>query len=86
VLAVAEAGQSLFGVPKDRTSLMIQDRLGDFPACSGVAMMPVHCAGKLFATIELGRPDHAFRMGDMRRLALIAGVVAERFEIIMNVS
>jgi hypothetical protein len=86
VLALAEAGQSLFGIPKDPPSMIIQERLGDFPACSGVAMMPIRCAGKLFATIELGRPDHAFRRGDVRRLALIAGVVAERFEIVMNVS
>jgi hypothetical protein len=86
VLELAKAGQSLFGVPDHLPATVVQGRLGEFPACSGVAMMPILCAGKLFATIELGRPDHAFRMGDMRRLALIAGVVAERFEIIMNVS
>jgi hypothetical protein len=86
VLDLAEAGQSLFKEPDDVPSKIVQGRLGEFPACSGVAMMPIRCAARLFAMIELGRPDHAFRKGDMRRLAHIAGAVAERFETVMNVS
>jgi hypothetical protein len=86
VLALAVSGQSLFGEPNHLPATIVQERLGGFPACSGVAMMPIRCAGRLFAMIELGRPDHAFRMGDMRRLALIANAVSERFEIVMNVS
>lgn len=85
-LALAEAGHSLFGEPDDLPAMIVQGRLGELAACAGVAMMPIRCAGKLFATIELGRPDHAFRLGDMRRLALIAGVIAERFEVVMNVA
>jgi hypothetical protein len=86
VLALAEAGESLYGEPDDLPSMIVQGRLGELPACSGVAMMPIRCAGRLFGMIELGRPDHGFRVGDARRLAFIAGAVAERFEIVMNVS
>jgi len=84
VLAIAESGRSLYGEPDDLPAMIVQDRLGEFPACAGVAMMPVHCAGRLFALFELGRPDHAFRVGDVRRLASIANAVAERFSTIMN--
>lgn len=84
VLALAESGRSLFGEPDDLPSLIVQGRLGELPACAGVAMMPVVCAGRLFAIVELGRPDHAFRFGDARRLAKIAAVVAHRFSIVMN--
>lgn len=86
VLAIAESGHSLFGEPEDLPALIVQGRLGELPACAGVAMMPVRCAGKLFATIELGRPDHAFRVGDMRRLAWIAEALSDRFAMVMNVN
>lgn len=83
--ALADRGESLCGEPDDLPSMIVQERLGEFPACSGVAMMPVVCAGRLYAMIELGRPDHAFRMGDARRLAMVARKVAERFEMVLNV-
>jgi len=84
VLALAESGRSLFGEPDDLPSLLVQGRLGELPACAGVAMMPVICAGRLFAMFELGRPDHAFRLVDARRLARLATVVAERFSTVTN--
>jgi hypothetical protein len=86
VLALAEAGHSLFGEPDDLPAMVVQGRLGELPACAGVAMMPIRCAGKLIATIELGRPDHAFRNSDARRLVWIAQAVSDRFAMVMNVN
>lgn len=84
VIGLAEGGQSLFGEPDDLPSLIVQGRLGELAACAGVAMMPVTCAGKLVGVIELGRPDHAFRIVDARRLAKIARALSDRFSVVTN--
>jgi hypothetical protein len=83
-LALAREGRSLFGEPSDLASMVVQDRLGGLAACSGVAMVPVVASGRLYATLELGRPDHAFREGDVRRVAKIAAAVAERIGTVRN--
>jgi len=84
VLALAQEGRSLFGEPGDLASAVVQDRLGGLAASSGVAMVPVHVNGRLYALLELGRPDHAFRDEDVRRVARIARAAAERFDVIQN--
>jgi hypothetical protein len=85
VLEHGTAGGWLCESPRDGgLSGRVRDRLGDLPACSGIAMIPVHCSGRLYAMIELGRPDHGFREGDVARVRSIAGLAADRLGIVRN--
>jgi hypothetical protein len=85
VLAFGNRGGWLCEPPRDGwLSGRVRDRLGELPACSGVAMIPVQCSGRLYAMIELGRPDHGFREGDVSRVVSIAGLAADRLGIVRN--
>jgi hypothetical protein len=85
VIAMAARGNWLCEPPRDGgSSGRVRDRLGEFPACSGVAMIPVLCAGRLYAIIELGRPDHGFREADVCRVLTIAELAASRLGIVRN--
>jgi hypothetical protein len=84
-IVLAACGETLCEVPLTASaSGIVRDRLGGFPACSGIAMVPVQCAGRLYAVMELGRPDHAFREGDFARLQAIAGLAIERLSVVRN--
>lgn len=67
-----------------RSSELVSERLGDLPACAGVVLLPIHCAGRLYATLELGRPDHPFRHADFKKVVELASLVVDRIETIRN--
>jgi hypothetical protein len=84
-LLLAAAGVSLCEEPtQGELSGIVQARLGSFPACSGVLMVPVVCFGRLYAAFELGRPDHAFRQVDQERAETIAAIAAETIGVVQN--
>lgn len=78
-------GETLCEAPRIAlASGRIRDRLGAFPACDGIAMVPVLCGGRLYALFELGRPDHAFRDSDFQSLLSIAELAADRLGVVRN--
>jgi hypothetical protein len=84
-LLLALRGDTLCEVPRPAlASGRVRDRLGAFPACDGIAMVPVLCGGRLYAMIELGRPDHAFRDSDFQGLRSIAELAADRLGVVRN--
>jgi hypothetical protein len=47
-------------------------------------MVPIICARHLYAVIELGRPDHAFRRADFEKLLTLAELVSDRVGMVRN--
>jgi hypothetical protein len=85
VLLLAAQGGTLCEPPRAAAaSGRVRDRLGALPACDGVAMAPILCCGRLYAVIELGRPDHAFRDADLQALRTAVGLAADRLGIVRN--
>lgn len=84
VVRLAQHGRALCAAPTDAITLRVEHRLGTLPASEGVAMIPVGCAGQLIAMLELGRPDHAFRAQDIRRVQHLAKATAQRFSVVCN--
>ena len=80
VLGVARAGVLVLGGPNDSdVAQVIASRLRCGPfVLRGVAMVPVRCAGRLDAMIEIGRFDHPFREVDAANLRNIANALAYR--------
>jgi hypothetical protein len=84
-LALAVRGETLCEAPRPAAaSGSVRDRLGALPACDGVAMVPILCGERLYAVIELGRPDHEFRGADFQGLRAIAELAADRLGIVRN--
>jgi len=82
---LASSGGTLCEIPRPgATSDEVSHRLGLLPSCNGIAMVPVICAKHLYAVIELGRPDHAFRRGDFEKLVTLSGVVSNGLGMIQN--
>jgi hypothetical protein len=65
---------------------VVSERLGRLPSNAGVAMVPLIGMGRLYAIIELGRPDHGFRSADFDALVDIACAVTTRLNVIRNCS
>lgn len=85
VLLLAAQGGTLCESPRVAApSGRVRDRLGAMPACDGIAMAPILCCGRLYAIMELGRPDHAFREADLRALRAAAGLAADRLGMVRN--
>lgn len=84
-LALAARGGTLCEAPRvGEPSGSVRNRLGAFPACDGVTMVPILCSERLYAVIELGRPDHEFREADLLSVRAIADLTAERLGIVQN--
>ncbi len=82
---LAFEGRSLCEEPDpDAPSWTVRNRLGAFPACSGVAMTPLVCADRLYALVELGRPDHAFRASDFEKIVAITRIAEGRLGVVRN--
>ena len=79
-VGLARAGVMVLGEPSDsEAARAIASRLRCGPfVMRGVAMVPVRCAGKLDAMIEVGRFDHPFRDVDAASLQSIANALAYR--------
>jgi hypothetical protein len=76
----ARAGGILLSGPNDSEAaraIAARLRCGPF-VLRGVAMVPVRCAGRLDAMIELGRFDHPFRALDAASLQGIANALVHR--------
>lgn len=69
---------------KSRSSELVSERLGGLPASAGVALLPVLCAGRLYAVLELGRPDHPFRHADFKKVGELTGLLTSRIETVRN--
>jgi hypothetical protein len=83
--ALAHEGRTLCEAPRVATaSDCVGSRLGALPSCGGVAMVPIVCGGRLYAVIELGRPDHEFRRADFRTLVTVSERVADRLSMVRN--
>jgi hypothetical protein len=82
---LASRGESLCDVPRPRAaSEYVSERLGALPSCSGITMAPIVCAGRVYAIIELGRPDHEFRSTDFDALVSITALASARFGTVQN--
>lgn len=83
-LTVAELGTHIAGKPwSSPARSAIAERLdGSAKRIRGVAMVPIRCAGRLYAMMELGRTDHRFRTSDRRKISAIATAAARRLEIV----
>lgn len=67
-----------------RSSDLVGERLGYLPACAGVALLPILCSGRLYAVLELGRPDHPIRHADFKKVAELGALVSDRIETVRN--
>jgi hypothetical protein len=72
VLAAARRGRPVVGAPEAPTEEALALRFGETSEGIGaVAMIPIFIAGHLTAMLELARPGHVFRHGDLKRAELI---------------
>jgi hypothetical protein len=82
--ALAAEGSALCEAPRHGASGCVSEHLGGLAASSGVAMVPVTCLGRLYAVLELGRPDHEFRAADFQVATAVTGLVADHLCIVQN--
>lgn len=85
VLDAAWAGTAVCEAPDPLgASAIIGDRFGHFPASRGVMMYPITCGLRLYAMLELGRDDHAFRRSDLVTVRRLVGAVASELSVVKN--
>lgn len=82
--ALAAEGTPLCEAPRRGASECVSEHLGGLAANSGVAMVPVTCFGRLYAVLELGRPDHQFRAVDFQVATVVTGLVADHLGMVQN--
>ena len=73
VLSAAKRGRPVVGTPEGLTEEALALRFVESTEAIGaVAMIPIFVGETLTAMLELARPGHLFRRGDLRRAELIA--------------